>query len=67
MELLDLKEPKYEIIIHNYETDDVWIRDYGPIFLKHKSEGVFFRVIGFLMHGAESLICFKKTMRFLNG
>ena len=39
MELLDLKEPKHEIILHNYETDDVWIRDYGPIFLKHKSEG----------------------------
>ena len=39
MELLDLKEPKHEIILHTYETDDVWIRDYGPIFLKHKSEG----------------------------
>ena len=39
MQLLDLREPKHEIILHTYETDDVWIRDYGPIFLKHKSEG----------------------------
>ncbi len=40
MQLLNLKDPKHEIVLYNYETDDVWIRDYGPIFLKHKSEGI---------------------------
>ena len=39
MQFLDLNESKYQIILHDYETDDVWIRDYGPIFLKHKSKG----------------------------
>ena len=37
--LLNPQNQKNEIIVHTYETDDVWIRDYGPIFLKHKNKG----------------------------
>lgn len=37
--VLNLQEHKNEIVIHSYETDDVWIRDYGSIFLKDKSKG----------------------------
>jgi agmatine deiminase len=37
-QLLDRHEHKNEIKLHAYETDDVWIRDYGPIFLKHENE-----------------------------
>lgn len=38
-QLLNRQESNYEIIVHTYETDDVWIRDYGPIFLKDKNQG----------------------------
>lgn len=34
---------KFEITIINYETDDVWIRDYGAIFLKDSENN---RIIG---------------------
>ena len=37
-QLLNRQESNYEIIVHTYETDDVWIRDYGPIFLKDKNQ-----------------------------
>lgn len=35
---LNRQEHKNEIILHAYETDDVWIRDYGPIFLKNEDD-----------------------------
>ena len=38
-QLLNFQESKNEIIVHAYETDDVWIRDYGPIFLKDRNYG----------------------------
>ena len=38
--LLKKKKTNFKITLLEYETDDVWIRDYGPIFLKgrHKDE-----------------------------
>lgn len=37
-QLLNIREHKNKIEVYAYETDDVWIRDYGPIFLKYKND-----------------------------